>query len=295
MDNSTKKAIVALLPRYAHNRRAGWSPAQATGRDVTLSEYLLLRRVAMERSDRPISLDTLRDHALDPYSSADPFLDGLPKLVTKHLLTQSGNHYSLTPIGLETLTGGEHAANDYAASRIHLQADVLERLASVVDDLATRLHRAPEPAVKMHQDRVPLLRRFDPRQTAPVRLEYAMYALQRARDDAHISAWRAAGFRGPDIEVLTHIWRGEASTRVELQQATSRRLHPTHLSTLLDQLERGGLIAVTPHSIAITERGRAIREAIERETDRVYFAPWPVIDVDWVRDRLTEIAVGFDG
>lgn len=205
MEFTAERAIVDLLPRYAHRRRAGWRPASTMGGRITLSEYLLLRRVAIERVDMPISFDQLRRNALDPYSTADPLLDGLPQLVAKHLLAESGDGYTLTPRGHEVLTRGERAANDYAASRIRLPLDDLARVASVLEDLTMRLHQSPEPAVKTHQDRVPLLRRFDARRTPPVRLEYALYALQRARDDAHISAWRAAGFRGPDIEVLSRI------------------------------------------------------------------------------------------
>ena len=36
----------------------------------------------------------------------------------------------------------------------------------------------------------------------------------------------------------------------------------------------------------ITARGREARDEIERETDRVYVAPWQELDGEWVRDRL---------
>ena len=43
-------------------------------------------------------------------------------------------------------------------------------------------------------------------------------------------------------------------------------------------------------AVTITGHGREVRDAIERETDRVYFAPWPVIDAGWVRGRLEALA-----
>ncbi|HYH11180.1 MAG TPA: MarR family winged helix-turn-helix transcriptional regulator [Thermomicrobiales bacterium] len=292
MGVTAERAIVDLFPQYAHRRRAGWAPASITHDRVTLPEYLLLRRVAIERIDVPIPFDVLRHNVLDPYSTADPFLDGLPRLVDMGLLDQSGNEYTVTSSGTRLLALGERAANDYAASRVCLPPHDLAQLASMLDDLATRLHRAPEPAIKSHQDRVPLLRRFDPRRTPSVRLEYALYALQRARDDAHISAWRTAGFRGPEIEVLSHVWNGDASTASELVAVTRNRLHAVHVAELIADLVQRDLISHERPSVALTERGREVRDAIERETDRVYFAPWQDIDAVWIRDRLERLTAG---
>ncbi len=286
MEHTTLRAIVDLLPRYAHARRAGWTPASVLPGSIALPEYLLLRRIAIERDDAPIPYAELLANALNPYSLLDPFLDRLPQLVELGLLDQSGDDYALTSLAHDLLTRGERAANDYAAARIRLPPDDLARLASTLYDLAERQRSAPEPADKAHQDRVPRLRRFDQRQAAPIQLDYALYALQRARDDAHIAAWRAAGFRGPALELLSHLWAGDAATSDELVKLTRDRMRPDDVAALLDGLERDGYIARKFPVVAITGRGREVRDEIERQTDRMYFAPWPELDADWVRDQL---------
>lgn len=286
MEHSTLREIVDLLPRYAHARRAGWTPASEMQDRITLPEYLLLRRVAIERDDAPIPFAALRANALDPYSIIDPFLDRLPQLVELGLLDQSGEDYALAPPGRELLTRGERTANDYAAGRIRLPPDDLARLASTLHDIAEAQRRAPEPADKAHQDRVPRLRRFDQRQAPPIQLEYALYALQRARDDAHIAAWRAAGFRGPPLALLSRVWAGDASTSAELVELTRDRMRPEDVAALLAELERDGYVVLGFPAVTISPRGREVRDEIERETDRVYFAPWQNTDAGWVTGRL---------
>jgi len=211
----TRRKIVDLLPGYLLQRRTGWMPTSEVLGGTTLPEYLLLRRVAIERDEGPIPYAELQANLPNPYSTIDPILDGLPRLVELRLLDQLGDAYALTATGNELLMRNECAANDYAARRLRLLPGDLIRLASTLNDIAERLHQATEPTDKAHQDRVPRLRRFDQRQTPSVQLEYALYALQRARDDAHIAAWRAAGFRGPSFELLSRVWAG-ASTIAKL-------------------------------------------------------------------------------
>ncbi len=285
------RAIVDLVPRYAHARRAGWTPLPEMPGRITLPEYVLLRRVAIVRDDAPIPSAELRANLANPYSSiVDPILDPLLRLVELGLLDRSGDAYALASAGREMLTRCERAANDYASGRIRLPPDDLARLAATLHDIAERQRRAPEPADKAHQNRVPRLRRFDRRQTPPIQLEHALYALQRARDDAHIAAWRAAGFRGPPLDLLSRVWAGNASTIVELVQLTRDSMRPEDVAALLDELERDGYVTLQLSSVTITSRGRDVRDAIEHETDRVYFAPWPEIDAGWVRGQLEAVA-----
>ena len=257
---------------------------------ITLPEYVLLRRVAIEREDEPIPAAELRANLPDPYSLVDPILDRLPRLVELGVLDRSGDIYALAPAGRELLTRSERAANDYAATRYYLPPGDLERLASALHDVTERQRLAAEPADKAHQDRVPRLRRFDPRRTPPVMLEYALYALQRARDDAHIAAWRAAGLGGPALDLLSRVWAGDARTSAELVELTRGRLSPQDVAAQLDDLARDGYVTLQLPHLTITGHGRDVRDAIERETDRVYFAPWPEMDAEWVRGRLEALA-----
>lgn len=292
-DNSIRRTIVDLVPRYAHARRAGWTPGELDER-LSIGLYVLLRRVAMDLDAEPVSIAVLRAHLANPYGVAEYDTDALVQLEAHGWLDQADDTYALAPAGTAILTRGERAANDYAAARYQLPPDDLAQLAAILDDVAERQRLAPEPADKTQQNRVPRLRRFDPRQTPAVRLEYALYALQRARDDAHIAAWRAAGFRGPDLDLLSRLWAGDAATPSVLEFQMGDRMQPDAVAAGLEQLARAGHVTLDGTAVTITDRGRSVRDAIEQETDRVYFAPWPELDATWVRDRLHELATALN-
>ncbi len=257
-----------------------------------MPEYVLLRRTAILTDAASIPDAELRANLSDPYCIHDPILNGLPLLVERGLLDQSGDVYTLTSTGHALLMHGEHAANDYTGDRLCLPSDDLVRLAATLHDVTERQRLASEPTDKAQQDRVPRLRRYDPRQTPSVQLEHALYALQRARDDAHMAAWRAAQFEGPAFDLLSRVWSGDASTVAELVERCRVRMGSEDVRRLVDELHRDGYLALDLPVVTITQHGRTVRDAIERETDRVYFAPWPPIDAEWVRDRLEVLVTG---
>lgn len=263
-----QRAIVDLLPRYAHARRRGWTPTPRLHDRITLPAYVLLRQVATLRDDGPIPLDELHATLANPYCTVDSTLDQMPQLVALKLLDQEGNAYTLASAGHTLLMRGEHEANDYAAARLGLPSDDLARLAATLHNIAERQRLAPEPPEKAHQDRVPRLRRFDGPQTPPVLLEHALYALQRARDDAHIAAWQTAGFRGPPLELLSRIWAGDAATVAELVALTHDRMRPEDVTALLEELAHDGPVVGDGAPVTITDRGQTVSAGIERETDR---------------------------
>jgi hypothetical protein len=85
--------------------------------------------------------------------------------------------------------------------------------------------------------------------------------LREYRGDAHVAAWTGAGFDAPEIGLLTELYWGlpprsyvrtRAWSTAELDEA-QRRLASRGL------IEEGG--------VALTERGRAEREAVEERTD----------------------------
>ena len=130
---------------------------------------------------------------------------------------------------------------------------------------------------------MPHLRRFDPRQTPPVQLEYAIYALQRARDDAHIAAWRDAGLTGPMIELLSRVWTDTTTTVDHLAEHARGRMLAADVTETVEKLKRASCIVVNSITITITRFGRDVRDWIEDEADRMYFAPWP--EIDGIRDK----------
>jgi hypothetical protein len=130
---------------------------------------------------------------------------------------------------------------------------------------------------------------------AMVALENAVFGLWQARDDCHMSAWRDAAFDGPRFDVLTRIWRHEASAEDELIAKLAQQ-RPEDVRDALARLRADGL--VRPDALEVTARGVSARQRIEDETDRRFFAPWPD-DVggesEWIGEGLRKVNAGLAG
>jgi hypothetical protein len=127
-----------------------------------------------------------------------------------------------------------------------------------------------------------------------VALENAVYGLWQARDDCHMAAWRQAGLDGPTLDTLTRVWRGEAATEAELAaKLTTQR--PADVATELARLRRDGLVA-SDGALRTTDKGAHARQAIEDETDRLFFSSWPddvASSSAWIREKLAVVNASF--
>ena len=128
-----------------------------------------------------------------------------------------------------------------------------------------------------------------------VRLIHAVYCLWEARDDAHNAAWRAAGFDGPTFDLLSRVWSGAATTIPALTDAVRQFQRPEDVQNGVDNLVAHGYLSREGDALVLTEYGQAIRDSIESETDRVYFAPWPPLtaaDAHWLRTTMEAVIAG---
>ena len=85
--------------------------------------------------------------------------------------------------------------------------------------------------------------------------------MREHRSDAHVSAWRAHGFDALSINVLTELWRQAPLGSIT---CVNMGFSPSLIEPTLERLEADGLVA----DGAITDRGRELREEIERATGR---------------------------
>jgi hypothetical protein len=150
---------------------------------------------------------------------------------------------------------------------------------------------APEPAIKAHQARV---RRLVPAETnaAMVRLDVAVYTLWTARDDAHMAAWRAAGFDGPTVDLLSRLWSHGAHTLAGLTEAMRASQRPQDIEAGVEALIGAGYVARDGDVLQLTPQGKLTRDRIEAETNRIYFAPWPPLglnEVAWLSGALQRV------
>jgi len=284
-------ALVPLLPQFLGRRRAK-------------SDYPLR---AMERLglDRPAYIQTIdlgtqdprgalpRDVGNSAYRTTDePLRAPFAAAESAGLVTWRDGRCSLSDKGKHELDDMRRAMEAHYASLTPIAADELERLAGLLEAALAAAAGSPAPKTREHTPRAARYRYKEP-SSAMARLDAAIYGLWQVRDDCHMQAWRDAGLTGPAMHLLTAIWHKEASRDDELiTKVTTQR--PDDVRAGLEGLRVDHLLTAGPE-LALTEKGRALRERIEADTDRYFFGAWPDAvgaQADWMVDRLTAVNAG---
>jgi hypothetical protein len=292
-----RRAIMDLLPQVLRGWSRGWGglPTAAAAVGLTPPAYFLLRALIQERdAGTAMTRGEMERDLFNPYSTIWPILDHLPALVAAGYITQQDDGATVTAAGRQAFGEIERKKDAYIGTLAPIPLDELVRLANTLQAIADRIWAWPEPQVKAHHAR--------PRRTPPpagaapmVRLLHAVYCLWMARDDAHNAVWRGAGFTGPAFDLLTRVWAGEGEDLGALTEAVRQSQRPDDVRSAIDCLVAGGYLTIGRETIAITENGRAIREAIETETNSIYFAPWPPLTaaaVGGLREMLSAVIAG---
>jgi hypothetical protein len=201
------------------------------------------------------------------------------------LTEEVGGRWRATPKGRELFARVRKEADAFLATLEPIAKADIQRLADLLARGLVAIERSDVP-----KDHIPRSARFRGDAKIPmVALENAVFGLWQARDDCHMASWREAGFDGPTFDVLTRVWRSEATSDDELATKLTGQ-KPEDVRAALARLRKDGL--VKPDVLAVTERGRDARQRIEDETDRRFFAPWPD-DVGaqgaWMTEKLTAI------
>lgn len=201
------------------------------------------------------------------------------------LADEEGGRWRLLPKGRDLARQVRAEADAYFATLAPLSADETTRLAGLLQRALDAIEASDVP--HDHMRRTARLR-GDAR-IPMVALENAVFGLWQARDDCHMSAWRERGFDGPTFDVLTRVWRQEATRPNELAAKLAQQ-RPADVAAALERLRASGLVERA--SVTTTTRGAALRREIEDDTDRRFFAPWPD-DVGaaagWIADRLGKV------
>lgn len=279
--------VVPLLPKFLSGRRVPADWIQRITGELGIDRPAVLIAMAIERAGEA----GLAERSV--YSVYTTKLDAsAPALAAAQgagLITKSGDRWVATARGRDLAMRLRKASGEHLGTIATIPADELLRLSELLERAFQGATQAPEPSVK---DRLPLglgFRRGLRPLNAMAAIDQAAYGLWMFRDDCHIAAWRGAGFDGPTLDVLTRIWREQSGTLDELAP-TLMQQRPEDVSAAVDRLRRDGL--VERDALRVTERGRAKREAVEAETDRCFFTPWPEdvgAEGPWIRERLEQV------
>ena len=209
------------------------------------------------------------------------------------LVDEKDGRWDLTQAGRDLVARVRREADAYLASLPSpLPTEELARLASL---LASAFEATAASLDRRWHSHIPRAARMAGEGKHPmVAVENAVYGLWQARDDCHMAAWRQAGLDGPTLDTLTRIWRKEAVSEEDLAaKLTSQR--PADVAEQVARLRRDGL--VTPDGAPrTTDKGTKMRQAIEDETDRLFFAGWPDAlgaSAGWMRERLAAVNASF--
>lgn len=185
--------------------------------------------------------------------------------------------YQLTDKGREL---AQKIAETAAVAAKTIQAPAgAERLAALLRRAVDASLAATKPA-HPHLDRS---RYFDPGPEAPVveRIRRYLNDLAAFRDDVHMAAWQAYDLAGHEWEAFSHVHAayvfGEpAATAEELAHKLGgfRGYDAAAYETALQKVaERGWLVAENGR-YAVTREGKQIRDAVEAETNQLFFGNW---------------------
>lgn len=244
-----------------------------------MGQQAFLLSVALDFDPEPVSASRFEERW--PYTPRDHYAAGLEQLAERGFLTpQAGGQYQVSAQGQEAGRALTGALVNSLRDQLPLPPDQLAQTVALLERLVQASLDAPEPARK---PTLTVNRHSDLGPDAPPLLRIIQFVadLNAFRDDVHVSSWRGYGVSGPAWEAFTLLWRGEADSAHTAAIALSDRpLSATDYDRAFQTLTTLQWVEVqrgTPDGYTLTEKGRAVRDEAEAETDRVFFAPWAVL------------------
>ncbi len=288
------KELPPLMPQFLRKRRLGLPAVKEFADSLGIERphlfaLLLLRLITGSYGGGPVSPAQVR--AWDPYSTKETHEEAFVALSAKGLVMEDeqGN-LGLSLAGRDVVDRLHAAGREFVAAHKPLPSDDLETMSGLLRSAveATLADPVLSPRPGSHLAGSRSLATFGPDAPSMVRIEQAIYDLWHARDDAHMKAWRDAGLEGPAMPVFTLVWSGEARTLAELAERLGVAASPAEIESSLAYLVDNEYLEVDGEQVRLTPAGALVRDDIEDETNRIYFASWPLSlqEAEWLRDHL---------
>lgn len=260
-----------VMERYIERRRRAFLPeVRRIAAEAGVSESALLFLAYTRQLDTggAIPLARLRRRAV--YATKEPWRARLDEVVAAGLAEPAEGGWRLTARGREVVERTWEATHAQQRA-LPLPAEPLQRVVETLEGIVRDVPATDDQRLASVRRTAPADRE---RANLATRAEQAMFETAVLHDDGHIGAWERAGYDGPTLDVLTHVWRG-CATYSDLSTKLGRAQDPADLDRAIAGLERRGELARDGEALALTAKGRAARERIEEETDREGFARWP--------------------
>lgn len=282
--------IVPLLPEFLQKRRAKVTYPLRVMEELGIDRPALFTAINLAYRD-PAGVTNAQIRS--PYSTVheERWLPAYTAAEGAGLIEQADGRWRLTGRGRQVAYDMHRAAHEHFATLELLPDKEMSELADLLERAFQACVAAGEPETKHNTARGLRFREVGPRADASMaKLDNAVYGLWGFRDDCHQAAWRGVGIEGPRLDVLTRVWRSEAATLDELTEKIPHQ-RPADVAAAVAWLREEGR-AEPGEPLSLTAGGRAFREAIEAETDRLFFTPWPDEvgeRADWIEGRLRKV------
>ncbi len=241
-------------------------------------------QTAVSTAPVPLTPDTYLGRT--PYQTRQIVVDQLEGAAGRGTLAKVGDEaYVLTE-------AGKKLATRIAATAVAAAHTVTPVSNADGERLAALLRRVVDACVAAAEPSHPNLNRsrfYDPGASAPVveRVRRYLNDLNAFRDDAHIAAWRSYDLEAYEWEAFSHI-HGEyvfgaaVATAVELAEKLGgfRGYEADDYEAALRKVVARGWLMVADGRYTVTAEGKQVREAVEAETDALFFAPWQLNEVE---------------
>ncbi|MBI3741636.1 MAG: hypothetical protein HY257_07765 [Chloroflexi bacterium] len=226
-----------------------------------------------------------------PYTSDAVPQSQLEQLAAKGFLNASNQtEFRLTDTG-RAAAKQIYPVLDEMNSLDVLSRENLARLAQLLNRVADAFQRAPEPPSKWCVTRARRLRIANAQSVSDI--YFSLAEMNAYRDDCHLGAWRAQKLRGEAWEAFTLVWRGDAKNADELFEKLKLRGHIRDAyADALNDLAKRGWIEQKDGVYAATANGKKLREDVETQTDKNFYAAWNVLS-DGEQKELENLLIQF--
>lgn len=221
-----------------------------------------------------------------PYGLAQVNDERFASAVQQGYLASNGQGvYRATESGRSSALRLIQAGIDLTATLTPLPKELLRTLGNLLARISGEAFHSPEPPVhvliKAKQD-------FYERTGAFAVLEgVATYCLmlEGHRDDCYFATWSAHGVEGHAWEVIDVLSQNDALTFDDLHHKLSGRgvMREIHIADLRELIKRGW-VEEESEKYQITHARRKVREDVEAETERLFFAPWSCLNESELED-----------
>ena len=241
--------------------------------------------------------DTTPGHFLvrSPYSAAEAYMTRLKSAAGLGMLAEiDPGRFQVTEAGRKSTLDIAAAVREAMEQMDPLLPADAGRLAVLIERLVQNCLETPSPPEPWS---IRLSKKLMPNLNPPMPfIEQGFSCLSAYRDDAHLAAWQRSNLSAMALETLTLFWRGEVTSLDELCEKLAFRGHSTqtYRHVLLD-LRDLGLITGPDQAPWVTGKGRVVRNEIEADTDRFFFAPWTCLTGDEKLETLDLVSRMRDG